>query len=90
MPRWCEERVMEDGSRMILCHSGPRGKPCIVCGKPSTKLCDWVIDADGHTCDAPLCDKHGFHPLANGVPIFGEDKDYCPEHAPLAINKLEK
>jgi hypothetical protein len=62
----------------------------VVCGAKSTKLCDYVIDNDGHTCDARLCDRHAFHPLANGVPIFGEDKDYCPEHAAGAIIRLGK
>jgi hypothetical protein len=64
---------MPGGGTAIVCGDF-RAAPCVVCGKPSTRLCDHVIDDDGHTCDAALCEKHAFHPLVNGVPIFGRTR----------------
>ena len=30
---------------------------CIVCGKPTAALCDFVLE-DGTTCDAQTCEEH--------------------------------
>lgn len=51
--------------------------PCVVCGRPSTKLCDGPkgsypgIITKEDTCSAPLCDAHAFH--------VEPGKDYCPK-----------
>ena len=62
----------------FVCTRGRRTLPCVVCGKPHTKLCDGPpstnIKSSSGTCSAPLCDAHAFH-VAPG-------KDYCPKHHP--------
>ena len=78
MPRWCEDRVMEDGTRMILCHSGKRPKEkCYVCGKPAPYLCDYVLEfgLENPTCDRPMCAEHRVK--------IGPNIDYCKEHAAI-------
>lgn len=82
MPRWCEAREIE-GTRMILCHSGPRPKKserCVVCGNPRTKLCDYPVGKN-KTCDAPLCDEHAYRPYQQ------EDIDYCPKHKEIILER---
>ena len=72
---------MNDGSIVhgIVCSRGRRKTlPCVVCGRPHTKLCDGPPSAniksiDG-TCSVPLCDAHAHH--------VDPDKDYCPKHSP--------
>jgi hypothetical protein len=85
----CEERKMPDGSTKIVCFPGPRSKTCAIHGNPATKLCDYPVGNLGETCDEPLCDKCAFHPLVNGLPMFGNDKDYCPEHAAAAVKDVQ-
>jgi hypothetical protein len=70
MPRYSETVTLPDGTRAIVCGSGPRLKPCRVCGKRSTLLCDW--SELGRACNAPLCKACAISPRP-GV-------DYCPEH----------
>ncbi len=73
MPRYSQTVGFPDGSVAIICHTGPRTKPCSVCGKPgSTKLCDGPGGAPGKTCDKPLCIKC--------ASPGGRNVDYCPEH----------
>ena len=85
----CTPVRMSDGSVAIIC--GPRRaprKPCVGCGKPSTRLCDVVIDRrprtrlrlDGRiddapvetTCDAPVC--------VSCSQRIGKSEDRCPQH----------
>lgn len=79
---------MKDGTEVhaIVCTRGTRlGLPCVVCGKPHTKLCDgkpgaWPnIKASGGTCSAPLCDAHTHH--------VEPDRDYCPRCRPNARSR---
>jgi hypothetical protein len=70
MPRYSDTVTLPDGTRAIVCLSGPRLKPCRVCGKRSTLLCDW--SELGRACNAPLCKACAISPRP-GV-------DYCPEH----------
>ena len=61
-----------DGSVGIICGRGrqPR-RPCVSCGAPSTRLCDFPTSATT-TCDAPLC--------ARCTQRLGRSGDRCPEH----------
>ena len=68
MPR-CNWVKLQDGTAAIVC--GPKPKNC-GCGKPSTRLCDWIIGR-GRTCDAPLCDSCTSSPAPS--------KDLCKRHA---------
>jgi hypothetical protein len=71
MPRYSETFTLPDGTRGIVCFSGKRKtKPCRMCRKPSSLLCDWPVS--GKTCDAPLCRGCAVSPTA-GV-------DHCPHH----------
>lgn len=69
----CEKITLTSGGCGFLCSRGRAKeppKPCYVCGKPSTRLCDY---RDGFTtCDQPMCDEHAHH--------HGTDTDYCEEH----------
>jgi len=71
---------MDDGTVMILCHSGSRPKPgkCAYCDRPHIALCDWLLIKEKRTCDKPLCKIHAMKP----IPEFGKvtDIDYCPDH----------
>lgn len=60
-----------DGMYVILC--GPRRTPknCLVCKRPSSRLCDFRL-ASGKTCDAPLC--------SSCTVRVGADVDHCPSH----------
>ena len=68
--------------------AGRKALPCVVCGRPSTRLCDGppsgnIKSIDG-TCSAPICGAHAHH--------VDPDKDYCPKHkqiAPKAISQLD-
>ena len=85
MPCYQFSQRMKDGQVVsgFMCTRGRRylPLPCVVCGKPNTKLCDgppgaWPnIRAQAGTCSAPLCDAHAFH--------VDPDQDYCPRHKPL-------
>lgn len=69
----CERYTLPGGGGGFICSRGrgkEKAKPCYVCGKPSTRLCDY---RDGFTtCDRPMCDEHTHH--------HGDDTDYCDEH----------
>jgi len=73
----CVPVSLPDGGSAILCFKrGPRRK-CKVCGRPATKLCDFVVaPAHGHlpakTCNKSLCDACAVH--------VGPDTDHCPDH----------
>jgi hypothetical protein len=73
----------------IVCTRGRtrKAKPCVVCGNPSTKLCDFALTGKraGKTCNRPLCDKCAtvvpnvshLNPTAAPNDTF----DLCPAHA---------
>ena len=67
--------VRGDGFTAIVCTRGRKSKPCVVCGRPHAKLCDYPLTGEkqGKTCDRALCAQHTAH-----VP---PDTDYCPTHA---------
>ena len=68
----CTPRRMPDGSVAILCGPSrvPR-KPCVGCGQPATRLCDFALDAQ-ETCSAPVC--------ASCTQRLGRSEDRCPQH----------
>ena len=74
----CRTVSLPGGGYAIVCGGhGPRQKPCVYCGKPSSKLCDFPIEgAKGETCDRPLCERCAVH-------VEGKDEDYCHAHAKL-------
>jgi hypothetical protein len=63
---------LDDGAVALMCTRGrvPR-QPCISCGAPSTRLCDFVLDAHT-TCDAAIC--------ARCTQRIGRSEDRCPAH----------
>lgn len=64
----------------IVCTRGQRRKACCVCGKPSSKLCDFELTgkAAGRTCDRPLCIR-----CSKSQPDGkGDTIDICNIHAP--------
>lgn len=69
----------EGGWRII--HRLRRVAPCDFCGNPHRFLCDYGPINGGKTCDKKLCGVCATH-----VGIA----DYCPEHAPVEREKLEK
>ncbi len=84
----CEHVKLADGTTAIVCTLGKRkAKPCSVCGKPSTKLCDWVtaqardFGEQDHTCDKPLCDACAVH--------SGKNTDFCPDHPRIGPRQAE-
>lgn len=77
MPCEFKEYRHSDGTvtKALICSRGKKAESCVVCGQPSTKLCDGfrAYDRDGNrkTCDAPMCDKHA-------TPA-GKNQDLCPK-----------
>jgi hypothetical protein len=68
-----------NGTVVHLNMAKPRARKCSKCGRPSSKLCDFVVSPPEQithkkTCDKPLCDVCAVH-------VPGEDIDYCQEHA---------
>ncbi len=60
---------------MIICSRGKHKPPkCAFCPRPSTKLCDYLLDGS-HTCDAPICDEHS---KKQGINL-----DTCPNHSEM-------
>ncbi len=94
---------LDDGAVALMC--GPRRvprKPCVACGAPSTRLCDFVVERAPRsqlrlsgvvthqpletTCDAALC--------ARCTQRIGRSEDRCPAHrvsqlAPTRQGQLE-
>ena len=68
--------------RGFVCGRGLRS--CYVCGRLSTKQCDYLPRPRPSTqrCDRHLCDQH--------ATVLGPDKDACPEHAPVCLAALER
>lgn len=73
----CRYVTLPGGGSAIVCGRGLRPKACSVCGRPSSKLCDFPLKGEkaGKTCDRPLCDKCAVH--------RDPDTDFCPAHARL-------
>jgi hypothetical protein len=68
----CQFVMGADGSMTILC--GPRRAsrpPCVGCGQPSSRLCDFPLSATT-TCSAALC--------ARCTQRVERDRDRCPDH----------
>lgn len=58
-----------------------KSNTCYKCGKPSTRLCDFVKGASkNETCDRPMCDN-----CANSK---GSVFDFCDEHFDPSCNKI--
>ena len=78
-----------DGSfTAIVCTRGRRSKPCYVCGKPSSLLCDYKLTGKktGKTCDRPLCAR-----CAVSEPDGkGDTFDLCPAHVGQGQHIQEK
>ena len=73
----CHWIKMPDGTVAHVRTSGYRAPKCS-CGRPSTKLCDFVVSSPQQvthkkTCDKPLCDRCAVH--------AGTDLDFCSAHA---------
>lgn len=70
----CGTVKLPGGAFAIVCGL-PKPKPCIYCGRPHTKLCDFPLEAQkkGKTCDRPMCDRCTTH--------IDPDTDYCGPHA---------
>lgn len=71
----CQPISGPGGMTGFICSRGPRAKPCCICGKPSSRLCDFPLRGAkaGRTCDRPLCAGCAVH--------VGPDRDLCPAHA---------
>jgi len=79
----CEFFRSSDGSIVgVMCSRGRRQvKPCYICGKPHTSLCDYPV-GDGNTCDRPMCDKCRT--------MIGPDLDVCRAHSdPVDVYKTQ-
>ena len=66
----------------IACVRGHRRKPCVYCGRPGARLCDYPVkrkSGDG-TCDRALCERCTSR---NG------EIDYCRPHAQMAVSLLK-
>lgn len=72
----CEFRRTDHGA-VIVCGTRRKAPPCKMCGKPSTKLCDFPLRGPkaGQTCSIPICD--------GCATPQGEGIDYCPVHQRL-------
>lgn len=68
----------------IICGRGRKSSPpCVTCGKPSTRLCDFTVTAHSTgTCDRAMCDQHSKNMALN--------IDYCLVHADFAAEKAGK
>jgi len=87
--------IYQNGKRIgFICSRGrSRTKPCVECGSPSTKLCDFPLKGKraGKTCDRPLCDacavtQPNVTHIETKTPHFTETPstdtfDLCPAHA---------
>ncbi|MGD9539068.1 MAG: hypothetical protein AB7P52_17685 [Alphaproteobacteria bacterium] len=75
----CRIVTLPGGDRAFVCGSR-RSRPCSVCGRPASLLCDYPDS--GHksgTCDQPLCPRCSVRPAGT------RDKDFCPRHPPVAV-----
>ncbi len=74
----CETVKLPGGGTAIVCSDRRRRPNCQVstCQHEHRYLCDFPI-APGQTCDRRLCERHR---MPQGV-----DRDYCPEHARVAL-----
>jgi hypothetical protein len=64
-----------------LVKMAPQRKKFCECGRPCTKLCDYVMSHQSRrgvterTCDKPMCDRCAVH--------VGPETDYCVPHAEI-------
>lgn len=77
----CDRVELENGITAIVCRGHRRTKPCVTCGKPGTKLCDYPVRRKGKdaTCDRAMCSQH--------ATADGPDLDYCLAHASLKVER---
>lgn len=68
----CERVPFGPGMTAIVCRRGGRARPCIHCGKESSRLCDYPLARKGKTCSAPLCARCAIK--------SGGGADFCREH----------
>lgn len=78
----CKRLYNINGKKLgIICFDSDAFGTCYKCGKPSTRLCDFVKGASkNETCDRPMCDN-----CANSK---GNDFDFCDEHFDPSCNKI--
>lgn len=71
----CTVLDLGGGARAIVCGPRRRSKPCVECGRPSSRLCDWKLQGAkaGQTCSRALCERCTTSPAP--------DKDLCRAHA---------
>ncbi len=74
----CNTVDIGGGSYAIVCRRGNRPKPCSICGRPGSKLCDFPLTGPkaGKTCDRSLCAKCAVN--------VGPELDYCPTHGRMS------
>ena len=78
----CETVTLPGGQTAIVCSRGrSRIKKCGVCGRLSSRLCDFKVGPSG-TCDKPLCMQ-----CTTRLP---GDKDACPEHAQACLDACRR
>jgi hypothetical protein len=83
----CDFVRFRDGTTAWICSRQGRGrkpKPCCVCGRDSTRLCDHPVPSrKSGTCDAPLCDDcTTVNTSVKHLSVDVQDEfDLCPKHA---------
>jgi hypothetical protein len=77
----CQTLKDENGKPVgFVCSRGkkqPDGQPCYICGQPSERYCDQLLEPldigkPAKTCDKPMCRAHAYR--------IGQDYDLCREH----------
>lgn len=91
----CEWLKTDDGTVIHVNRGRPggRAKACPFCKKGRvSKLCDFpLVDGDGKTCDAEMCDAcsrtlgRGDVRIAPGLKRINDTIDVCPIHRGLAV-----
>lgn len=74
----CRRIDLGQGTFAIACTRGrgARPKPCIVCRRDGTRLCDGVLPTPSggtRVCSVALCSEHSVR--------LGSGSDYCPSCA---------
>jgi hypothetical protein len=75
----CKVVKLPNGMTAVVKMAPQRKKFC-ECGRPCTKLCDFVLSppeqiTHKRTCDKPMCDCCAVH--------VGPELDYCKPHAEI-------
>jgi hypothetical protein len=72
----CQVIRLPNGGMAIMCGGRRKHRPCALCGRPSTLLCDYPT-GKGKTCDRALC-------RLCAVPQAA-DVDWCKSHESLPL-----